>query len=97
MSNGLTKVDSSAITMIDSHALGDLIKPMIRDIHLFDTYVAGTTHLKDQSVLEKILVGMSFLCSGRIIPLTRRQFLFLRAKNKSWDIFRRRIRRFSST
>ena len=34
-----------------------LIKPLIREIHLFDSYIAGTTHLKDKSVLETIQVG----------------------------------------
>ncbi|MDO5434881.1 MAG: HIRAN domain-containing protein [Clostridia bacterium] len=37
--------------------LGELIKPLIREIHLFDSYVAGTTHLADPSVLEEIRVG----------------------------------------
>lgn len=35
------------------HDLGELLQPLIRDIHLFDSFVAGTTHLKDLSVLEK--------------------------------------------
>lgn len=34
-----------------------LIKPLIREIHLFDSYIVGTTHLKDKSVLETIQVG----------------------------------------
>lgn len=37
--------------------LGNIIKPLIREIHLFDTFVAGVTHLKDTSVLEEIKVG----------------------------------------
>lgn len=37
--------------------IGELIKPLIREIHLFDTYVAGTTHLADKSVLNEIKVG----------------------------------------
>ena len=37
--------------------IGDLLKPLIREVHLFDSYVAGTTHLKDPSVLEEIAVG----------------------------------------
>ena len=31
-----------------------LIKPLSQEIHLFDSYVAGTTHLEDKSVLEEI-------------------------------------------
>lgn len=37
--------------------IGDLLKPLIREIYLFDSYIAGTTHLKDQTVLDAIKVG----------------------------------------
>ncbi len=37
--------------------LGDLIKPLTREIHLFDSFIAGTTHLKDPEVLMKASVG----------------------------------------
>ena len=39
------------------NGLGDLLKPLIREVHLFDSYVAGTTHLQDPSVLEAVTVG----------------------------------------
>lgn len=57
MRNELTKKDESTIAVIGKHDLGDIIKPLIREIHLFDSYVAGTTHLKDKTVLETIKVG----------------------------------------
>ncbi len=34
-----------------------MIKPLTKEIHLFDSYVAGTTHLTDPSVLETIQIG----------------------------------------
>ena len=37
--------------------LGDLIKPLMREIHLFDSFIAGTTYLKDRDVLKKAAVG----------------------------------------
>ena len=37
--------------------LADMIKPLQREIHLFDSYVAGTTHLEDESVLSEVKVG----------------------------------------
>lgn len=46
--------DTGLVDVIDNHDLGELIKPLVREIHLFDTFVAGTTHLEDKSVLEKI-------------------------------------------
>ena len=57
MGNELTSKDSGAVAAIDSHQIGDILKPLIREIHLFDSYVTGTTHLTDQSVLKTIRVG----------------------------------------
>ena len=37
--------------------LGDLIKPLTREIHLFDSFIAGTSYLKDPDVLKKAVVG----------------------------------------
>ncbi len=47
----------SAVATIENHALSDIIKPLIKEIHLFDSYVAGTTHLEDKSVLDSIMIG----------------------------------------
>ena len=57
MGNELTDKDKNTISIIGNHELGEIISPLIREIHLFDSYVAGTSHLKDKSVLEKIKVG----------------------------------------
>ena len=43
--------------VMEQKQIGDVIKPLINEIHLFDTYVAGTTHLPDKTVLEHIAVG----------------------------------------
>ena len=37
--------------------MGDIIKPLVKEIHLFDSYVAGTTYLEDKSILDEIKVG----------------------------------------
>ena len=42
------------VEALDGGGLGEMLKPLIREIHLFDSYVAGTTHLADQSVLAEI-------------------------------------------
>ena len=57
MANELTEHEQKLVSLVQSHELGDIIKPLIKEIHLFDSYVAGTTHLEDKSVLEKINVG----------------------------------------
>ena len=58
MANELTTGQTGAlIQTLDQQGIGEILKPLIREIHLFDSYVAGTTHLKDQSVLEEIRAG----------------------------------------
>ena len=57
MDSGLIESKKDIIAMADAKGLGEVIKPLSREIHLFDTYVAGTSHLKDPSILESIKVG----------------------------------------
>ena len=57
MSNEITIKQDELLTAIEETSLGELIKPLVTEIHLFDTFVAGTTHLEDPSVLEGIGIG----------------------------------------
>ena len=57
MANELTTKKQAFVSVVERHELGDIIKPLIKEIHLFDSYIAGTTHLKDKSVLDAIHVG----------------------------------------
>ncbi len=57
MANEIVEKKESAVAAIESHELGDIIKPLIKEIHLFDSYIAGTTHLEDSTVLDDIKVG----------------------------------------
>jgi len=52
----MIKNDDLAI-LTGTKGIGDVLKPLIKEIHLFDTYIAGTTHLKDKSVLDRITIG----------------------------------------
>ena len=52
----VTTQEGALVTALDQHGIGEILKPLIREIHLFDSYVAGTTHLDDQSVLDEIEV-----------------------------------------
>jgi hypothetical protein len=57
MSNELTEhKDSELVSAISRQGIDEMLKPLIREIHLFDSYVAGTTHLEDQTVLDEIKV-----------------------------------------
>ena len=51
-------VNPELIQKVDNpQGLGDLIKPLTREIHLFDSFIAGTSYLKDPDVLKKAAVG----------------------------------------
>lgn len=58
MANELTEhQQQQLVTLVEGHELGDLIKPLVREIHLFDSFVAGTSHLEDASVLDAVVPG----------------------------------------
>lgn len=57
MANELTEHKQGLVSVVEGHELGDIIKPMIKEIHLFDSYIAGTTHLEDKTVLDNIKIG----------------------------------------
>ena len=57
MSNELTVKNEDLLAVVTDRNLGEILKPLVNEIHLFDTYVAGTTHLEDKTVLELIKAG----------------------------------------
>ncbi len=57
MSNDITVKKNELIDAIEETSLSDIIKPLVTEIHLFDTFVAGTSYLQDESVLDDVAVG----------------------------------------
>ena len=58
MADEIIKTETgSLVSTIDKHGVGEMLKPLIQEIHLFDSYVAVTTHLDDKSVLDEIKAG----------------------------------------
>lgn len=57
MGNELTVSQQNMLSTITTSPLGELIKPLTKEILLFDSYIAGTTHIKDESVFDEIKVG----------------------------------------
>lgn len=57
MENELTVRKDGMLSLMTEKPLGELIKPLSREILLFDSYVAGTSHIKDESVFDDIKVG----------------------------------------
>lgn len=50
----LTVKKTELVAAIKDRPVGDLIKPLIEEIHLFDTYIAGTSYIDDQTVFATI-------------------------------------------
>lgn len=61
MTDALTVKDDSLAALVDEQGVSTLLKPLIREIYLFDSYVAGTTHLQDASVLDTVREGDKLL------------------------------------
>ncbi len=57
MENQLTIDTKNLLATATGKGIGELIKPLSREIHLFDSYVSGTTHLEDETVLDEIKEG----------------------------------------
>lgn len=59
MDTGMIKGEDtkSLIAGLGVGGLGEVIKPLSKEIHLFDTYIAGTSYLRDKTVLDDIKEG----------------------------------------
>ena len=79
---GLTTTGSSSVSVVTNNGLGNLLKPLIREIHLFDTYIAGVTHLKDKSVLETVKVGDELILQREDNPFDKKAILVLNGEKK---------------
>ena len=57
MSNDITISKNEIVDAIEKRSVAEIIKPLVNEIHLFDTFIAGTTHIKDQGVFAAISEG----------------------------------------
>ena len=55
--NELTTSDKQSLATLNETQLSDIIKPLSNEIHLFDSFVAGTLQLEDKSVLKGLKIG----------------------------------------
>lgn len=55
--NGLIIKQDELVPVIEQNGITDILKPLIREIYLFDSYAAGTSYIKDKSVLDEIAAG----------------------------------------
>ena len=78
----LTTAGISSVSVITDSGLGNLLKPMIREILLLDTFVAGVTHLEDKSVLKTLKAGDELILQREINAFDRFAILVLTAEKK---------------
>ena len=54
MANELSKTEKQLLTSIEEKGIGNLIRPLVNEIFLFDTFVAETSNVSELSILYKI-------------------------------------------
>ena len=54
MSTELTIKDTDLLATVTQTELSDLIKPLVNEIHLFDTHIAGTVYIQDKSLFDAL-------------------------------------------
>ena len=55
MANEITPRHSAALVeTLDNQGIGEMLKPLIREIHLFDSYISGTARLADPAPLQTL-------------------------------------------
>lgn len=58
MENNLIKNETAdLVNVIEQNGIADVIKPLVNEIHLFDSFVAGTTYVEDATIIKALQVG----------------------------------------
>jgi hypothetical protein len=70
------------VALTQEKGLDQVIKPLVKEIHLFDTYVAGVSYLKDKSVLEEIAVGDKLTLRREINKFDEKAILLITKSEK---------------
>ena len=53
----ITTKQQELVSVLDKQGIGELLKPLSKEIHLFDSFVAGTAKLADDTAIKKVNVG----------------------------------------
>ena len=57
MANDIVISSENAVSLAEQFKSEDLIKPLQKEIFLFDTFVAGTMHIEDESIIKELKSG----------------------------------------
>ncbi|MBQ6513914.1 MAG: HIRAN domain-containing protein [Clostridia bacterium] len=82
MSNEIITGSKTAVSVVTNHGIGEIIQPLIREIHLFDTWIAGTTHLEDKSVLKELKAEAELLLQREDNQFDSKAILVLNSDKK---------------
>lgn len=82
MSNEIITGSQTAVSVVTNHGIGEIIQPLIREIHLFDTWIAGTTHLEDKSVLKELKAEAELLLQREDNQFDSKAILVLNSDKK---------------
>lgn len=56
MNNDIITSNGGLVSLVGGKDLSEVIKPLKTEIHLFDTYIAGTAHVENPTVFDTIEV-----------------------------------------
>ena len=82
MSNEIITSSQTAVSVVTNHGIGEIIQPLIREIHLFDTWITGTTHLEDKSVLKELKAEAELLLQREDNQFDSKAILVLNSDKK---------------
>ena len=57
MANNLVISQTNTLALSEKFDFGEMIKPLQKELFLMETYIAGTTHIEDTSVIEDLKEG----------------------------------------
>ena len=82
MADELAVTGKQIVSLATEKGLPDMIRPLQREIYLFDAYIAGTTHLKDKSVIEAAAAGDRLILQRENNKFDEHAILILNEKGK---------------
>ena len=50
----ITVIQKNLLNKISNNQISDIIKPLTNEIHLFDTYVAGTSYIENKKLFDDL-------------------------------------------
>ena len=61
MKNELTKSETNQIALMDEKQLSDVIRPLSREIHLFDSFVSGVLNINNTEIFKDLKEGQKLI------------------------------------